>query len=291
MKNTFTFLLFLWAMASLSGQYHPLAQQGKVWYQKNDAAFLGITTNVFAVQGDTLYNGSLRPLLVVSDSAAGYAEKVAVIIEDTAKQTVRLEPLLPYLRPVEYDFSLRKNDTITFNYGLSSLDWTAVVDTTYMITDLRGNKRRKIVFNMRDTLYCSGVQRSWVEGIGSTTALFQPFPDCGAVAEVAKNIQCVYVDSTAIYDNSGGEPCFVLSEDEYSLSEGIKLYPNPTEGLLYVESARDFHKIEVLDLNGRKIYKTSTGPKIDLSSLPAGIYLLKFSANDGLTVCRRIHLR
>jgi len=72
----------------------------------------------------------------------------------------------------------------------------------------------------------------------------------------------------------------IVTDDSFSPGP-VKIYPNPTRGLIEIEvpvSEDDFElQITVTDINGRKIIsKTHEPPRttIDLSSQPGGMYLL-----------------
>ncbi len=65
------------------------------------------------------------------------------------------------------------------------------------------------------------------------------------------------------------------------LSQSLKVYPNPSSSLIYIEAATTF-AYDLLDMCGKVILTKSggapTGEKtesLDLSQLPAGMYILK----------------
>ena len=62
-------------------------------------------------------------------------------------------------------------------------------------------------------------------------------------------------------------------------AQGIKVYPNPSSGRLFIESKRSpFTKLEIFDLNGRKMYSSLVSgnrSEISISSLAKGVYNLK----------------
>lgn len=62
----------------------------------------------------------------------------------------------------------------------------------------------------------------------------------------------------------------------------IKVYPNPLKDFVNVE-VNEPSSIEIFDITGRRVLKTSTCEKItiSLSGYPAGIYFLKVSGNNG----------
>ncbi len=76
----------------------------------------------------------------------------------------------------------------------------------------------------------------------------------------------------------------------------INLYPNPTTGLLNIQSAQPWQKAEVVDLLGRMVLthaynmagQTTPTTELDLSKLPTGIYLVKVFFAEGVVVQRVI---
>jgi hypothetical protein len=86
------------------------------------------------------------------------------------------------------------------------------------------------------------------------------------------------------------------SVSEIAGDQEINIYPNPTDGRLTVEitSAKAENiDIEVINLQGKLVYKTrkhftapQSGETIDLSTLPAGIYLIRLKGNDLLRIER-----
>jgi endonuclease I len=69
-------------------------------------------------------------------------------------------------------------------------------------------------------------------------------------------------------------------------NENIKIYPNPSNNHIRISGVHeaDF-KVEIIDLNGRKIYDKhfiNNNPLIDLSGYKEGIYFIKIITNDGI---------
>jgi hypothetical protein len=76
----------------------------------------------------------------------------------------------------------------------------------------------------------------------------------------------------------------VTSLSENTLSTGISVYPNPSNGKFIIHSdLKSVYSIDIFDVNGRKIYTNSrlndTG-EIDLSTAAKGIYFLKANTNQ-----------
>ncbi|MEM7185165.1 MAG: T9SS type A sorting domain-containing protein [Bacteroidota bacterium] len=77
---------------------------------------------------------------------------------------------------------------------------------------------------------------------------------------------------------------------EDNLANNTRLYPNPvTDGLLNVDSPLSGTlQIEIFDLSGSVVfYMTLSGPQLDISELPSGLYLLRLT-QDGQSANRKI---
>lgn len=78
----------------------------------------------------------------------------------------------------------------------------------------------------------------------------------------------------------------VLSNEEIALSRGIKIYPNPSKGIINVAIANYSGNlsIQIYDINGRKVVETSSdfnGEKsINLNGLHFGVYTAKIEGSD-----------
>jgi len=67
----------------------------------------------------------------------------------------------------------------------------------------------------------------------------------------------------------------------------VNLYPNPTNGMLHIQSAQLWKKVEVLDVMGRLVHaQNHATPAIDLNKLPAGMYVVKVYFDEGIAVQR-----
>ena len=68
-------------------------------------------------------------------------------------------------------------------------------------------------------------------------------------------------------------------------SEAIRVYPNPTTAMLYIESPMDVHGLSVISLTGAVVLKESilytASPILDVSSLTAGFYLIHIEHAKG----------
>jgi len=87
---------------------------------------------------------------------------------------------------------------------------------------------------------------------------------------------------------------FTSSTEELFDANSIKVYPNPSSGLLTIDaSEKTLESIQVFDLDGRLVKSLSqihgTEKEINLGDLAKGIYLIKIQLND-MIVVRKIIL-
>ena len=65
-----------------------------------------------------------------------------------------------------------------------------------------------------------------------------------------------------------------LVVEDYAIADGVDLYPNPTSGLVYVESASPIQGVTIRNMLG-EIMQETTLKTIDVSAYPDGIYLVE----------------
>ena len=109
-----------------------------------------------------------------------------------------------------------------------------------------------------------------------TAALNESYPF--NMASLFFNFGSAGDDQTVYYfDNiSFGSP-ISLGLDSVS-NESFKLYPNPVEDHLYIQSSDTTIKnIDIYNILGEKIYSTSSENRLDMSSYSAGIYFVKIN--------------
>ena len=76
-------------------------------------------------------------------------------------------------------------------------------------------------------------------------------------------------------------------DDAVSDANGIEIYPNPTDGLLYIRSNSTINKVVVTDLTGKvvmDVYGGSDEVELDLSSYAQGIYVLNIVTDNDVLV-------
>ena len=83
-----------------------------------------------------------------------------------------------------------------------------------------------------------------------------------------------------LYDDGFGR---ITSTDELTISSSeVNLYPNPSTGKLFVESAHQFSSYSITDLRGATLITSHTSDinEIDIA-LDNGIYFIELHTPDG----------
>ncbi len=87
--------------------------------------------------------------------------------------------------------------------------------------------------------------------------------------------------------------CSLASVNELSFND-VNIYPNPSTGIVNIESYDDINEVHVYNSLGSLIYhskKTFTKQSIDLSSLPNGIYHLTLKNTAGVKGTKRLMIQ
>lgn len=73
-----------------------------------------------------------------------------------------------------------------------------------------------------------------------------------------------------------------LTADDIITDTKIRIYPNPVNDILNIQSANPVKKISVKDMQGKLIQTASNTNKISLASLPKAMYLVQVKTDAGL---------
>ncbi|WP_034062651.1 T9SS type A sorting domain-containing protein [Lacinutrix jangbogonensis] len=135
---------------------------------------------------------------------------------------------------------------------------------------------------------------------------FSGFPDLGssiAAAKLALTDTANYLqedDHTAMaYTTAVGNIApalmfFTLSTESFSIDNALKLYPNPSHGLVTIRnSGIALEQVNLTDINGRVVASFSLNgitdsKQLNLSDLTSGLYLLTITSKEASTVKRLI---
>lgn len=70
--------------------------------------------------------------------------------------------------------------------------------------------------------------------------------------------------------------CQLLSIDEYSISDNVSIYPNPTSDMISLSTELNIDKIEIFNVYGKLILSERNQKTISLKNISTGIYFMKF---------------
>ena len=77
-----------------------------------------------------------------------------------------------------------------------------------------------------------------------------------------------------------GEPRDEAASGIEAVDGGLRLYPNPTGGMLTVQNPKPLARIEVYGLGGERLLE-SRDTTLDLHALPDGMYIVMLHFADG----------
>jgi|SRR5690554_3044560 len=123
--------------------------------------------------------------------------------------------------------------------------------------------------------------------------LFDGYGDGGgAVSLVDNNGSQVFSSPTGNY-GSGTTLYFsadsTLSSSEFDFSNDIRLYPNPSTGVFFLNDNQQTVSVAVVDTLGKVLYsQNNVGRSVDLSNLPKGIYFAKVTNENNNTITQKI---
>jgi hypothetical protein len=85
-----------------------------------------------------------------------------------------------------------------------------------------------------------------------------------------------------------GDPALKIRDDETSnqvISQDnirVIIYPNPTNGIVTINSNAKILEIAIFSLNGEKLFVSNNSTKIDLSDCPKGVYYMSLKIKSGV---------
>lgn len=141
-----------------------------------------------------------------------------------------------------------------------------------------------------------------VEGVGfiQTPSLAYMFPDytsingCAGLSETESfGLNCFYASDIGAYSMVSDCTSFPVGLLE-SAFEGVKLFPNPVEDIVQLQGLNAQVSLELQDLSGRQVLSKELQAQelsLDLSDVPAGMYVLILTAADGESWNQQLFLR
>jgi len=95
-----------------------------------------------------------------------------------------------------------------------------------------------------------------------------------------------YLDDFKIWDralslNEVSSICTYMSNDSFEGNQlNVTIYPNPSDGIINIQSTFNFENLEVINQIGQNVFKSDYQNSIDLSHLSSGMYFIRLSGQD-----------
>ena len=72
-----------------------------------------------------------------------------------------------------------------------------------------------------------------------------------------------------------------LSVDDEILDNSLKLYPNPTDNILFIKGNKNSMNVSIYNILGKEVLSKINTNNIDVKVLPKGVYIIKISDDVG----------
>ncbi len=177
-----------------------------------------------------------------------------------------------------YDFNQGLGDTVNHWYGMNPWFW----DLDYVIIsnvdsfEICGEQRRRLTLDY-------GIEEVYViEGLGSHTGLRPIYP----IPDVGRTNVC-YQDSSMECD-----PCFFVSNNDIINNKPeVNIFPNPSNGILNIESNQEIKTVEIFNTVGERIMTLhqirNSLKTLHVNDVPRGIYYINVTLKNGITTSRK----
>lgn len=180
-----------------------------------------------------------------------------------------------------YDLTADEGDEWEIKVGTESLIMhvDAIEDFVY-----EGKTYRKLIVSDANNVFSGDI----VVGFGHTTSFF-PEKLMNTDADfLVDGLRCYWENNVLVYQN-GDEDCDAVYYEYHDVDENpvatFAVYPNPTDGLLFVEGQGEYRITNPL---GQILLLGTTTKTIDVSSLPAGLYFLTIGDQTQKIIINRI---
>ncbi|MDL2262869.1 T9SS type A sorting domain-containing protein [Bacteroidales bacterium OttesenSCG-928-I21] len=265
-------------------EYIPFISENKTWsvtYNScwNPPESQTFYTKTFAFFGDSIINDTVYKKLYETRSEANsfVSENWNLSYNELWREDIEAKQVWQRKNQREvliYDFSLNVGDTIDFHYH--GEDITILIDSIGFITMNDGDERR--VFHLGYDMM-TGMYECIIEGIGSNLGITDAYTR--ALVGETTDLLCFKENQDLIFINSYYNTCYRKSSttnvDTQYFGNNFEIYPNPVESTIYLQSENNNIKsVSLINIGGQILKEFYTNiSKIDVTDLPAGVYLLK----------------
>ena len=126
-----------------------------------------------------------------------------------------------------------------------------------------------------------GWDEYWYEGIGSYNGLFHHL---AFISDAGHALVCFHENDSLVYQFQGFSNCEWTTDIAKNFEPQYELHPSPASNQVKIDLDVPIEQVIVTDLSGRRSHVPWKESVLDVSSLPAGIYVIKIIDRD-----QRIH--
>ena len=274
---------------------NPLLPPGAEWYYEIENENGSITYQYLYQAGDT----------IVQDEPTHILVKINTLYDKDLHQDVTHEYVYERDGKVYWWNKTLEEFTVLYDFGAHEGDsWTIKVGTESLIMhvdaveeiEYEGKTYRMLRVSDPEDLFSGDI----VCGIGHLTSFFpERLMDNGDGIRV-EGMRCYWVENELVF-KYGDEDCDAIYSEVHGLDEegpstlstGLVIYPNPTDGTLFVQTLRATSLLDqtyrIINLIGQIVLSgniTAEIQQIDVSSLPQGMYFITFAGETRKFVVR-----
>jgi len=297
--TTVTFFLLLFTQGLNAQQWF---ETGDVWVQREANGLSGYEGyEEVTVLRDTTIENKAAVILNVYNKGVGVAFGGSQI-DRQYQRIVREEGNKIYHWDGEdfdliYDFNLSVGDTLYVDYDDFDFECGAPIPCTLIDTSsiTLGNRSLTVQhFEYYNDFWDEFGEFRIMEKVGMIEGHFEISPSFVCHTDATWYHLCSFTtgqDSMMFLQ----QPCYdlPLSTDDLEI-KGLKLYPNPTDGVIYIESDEVIEMSSIYALDGMLLHRFKpTHSRINLNKFiyKPGIYLIELESRKGNVSKKRIYLR
>jgi hypothetical protein len=173
------------------------------------------------------------------------------------------------------DMSLNVGDT----FKIKNIEYSGYSYSYYYVQDVI-TSGSDLILELKNAI--NGETIHFIEGIGCDNLFHY------TRTSAYSSILCCYHDETMVYHKQGYNECYITWENLDEIANNrISLYPNPCSEWLYCQG-EEIAEVFFEDIKGKLAWKHLGAGKIDISSLPRGMYIARISINNSITTSRLI---
>jgi hypothetical protein len=298
----YLFLLIAAMSAQITiAQYRPLPMQNAEWVNWGGLYLLSCPACTFVnykyyTDGDTIINSTAyvkikKTELPAINDVSIYPTYTGAIRQDTLNKKIYIVLADSTTERILYDFSLQVGDTInSVLHDLANNIGNCGVETIYHIDSILVNGNYHKIFYIQGG--CGDMSLSFIEGIGSSYGLI--FPNYSG--QVESHLSCMKVNGQTYYPSNTSSCNLtnpVSTMDKMVNISDIDIYPNPTADELNIKitnAGLSFVSITISNTLGEIVIKEkmlTNEKKLDISTLPNGLYFLKLNSKEN-TITKKI---